>query len=230
MTNGHFVPRFGDFHYHLGVQLAQNERASLCDLFDKVGPDAPTLCEGWTTHDLAAHLWVRETDPIGAPGIVAKPFAGLTERRMAEVRQRWSYPELVERIRSGPSRFSVFALPGVDEAANAMEYFIHHEDVRRPNGATEPRPLDAQVEDWLWRRVGLLARAWFRRVEVGVVLERSDQPQSAVRASSGPHTVTIVGTPGELALYGHGRRDFADVQLIGTPEGIAALQGGDLSL
>lgn len=212
------------------MHLAQTERAALCDLLEEVGPAAPTLCEGWTTHDLAAHLWVRETDPLGAPGIVAKPLAGLTERRMAEVRQRWSYPELVDRIRSGPSRFSVFAIPGVDEAANAMEYFIHHEDVRRLNGHGEPRSLSTEVEDWLWRRLGLLARAWFRRVDVGVVLERADQPQSAIRAAAGPNTVTIVGTPGELALYAHGRRDAAQVQLIGTPEGIAALQGGDLAL
>ena len=46
------------------VTFAKSERAELCDLFDKVGPQAPTLCEGWDTHDLAAHLWIRETDPV----------------------------------------------------------------------------------------------------------------------------------------------------------------------
>jgi uncharacterized protein (TIGR03083 family) len=40
--------------------LARAERAALCDLFDEVGPDAPTLCAGWTTRDLAAHLVIRE--------------------------------------------------------------------------------------------------------------------------------------------------------------------------
>ena len=32
---------------------AQIERQELCDLFESVGPDHPTLCEGWTAADLA---------------------------------------------------------------------------------------------------------------------------------------------------------------------------------
>ena len=35
--------------------LAQQERLALCDLFVERGADAPTLCEGWNTADLAAH-------------------------------------------------------------------------------------------------------------------------------------------------------------------------------
>ena len=89
------------------MNAAKSERAGLCDLLDEVGPGAPTLCEGWTTHDLAAHLWIRETDPLGAPGIVAKPLAGLTERRMAESKERWPYAELVDRIRKGPAPYNL---------------------------------------------------------------------------------------------------------------------------
>ena len=64
-------------HYYLAlVTFAKSERADLCDLFDQVGPDAPTLCRGWDAHDLAAHLWIRENDPLGASGIVAKPLVG----------------------------------------------------------------------------------------------------------------------------------------------------------
>ena len=43
--------------------LDARERSELCDLFLAVGPEAPTLCDGWTTLDLAAHLVVREHDP-----------------------------------------------------------------------------------------------------------------------------------------------------------------------
>jgi uncharacterized protein (TIGR03085 family) len=50
--------------------LAQLERSRLCDLFLEVGPDQPTLCEGWTTADLAAHLVIRERRPDAAPGIL----------------------------------------------------------------------------------------------------------------------------------------------------------------
>ena len=59
------------------MTFAKSERAELCDLFDRVGPDAPTLCQGWATHDLAAHLWIRETDPVGVSGLVAQAGASV---------------------------------------------------------------------------------------------------------------------------------------------------------
>ncbi len=43
------------------TDFAPIERAALADLMAELGPDAPTLCEGWTTRDLAAHLVVRAT-------------------------------------------------------------------------------------------------------------------------------------------------------------------------
>lgn len=36
-----------------------------CDALLEAGPDGAHPCEGWTTHDLAAHVWVRENDPSG---------------------------------------------------------------------------------------------------------------------------------------------------------------------
>lgn len=218
------------------MTFAKTERAELCDLFDRVGPDAPTLCAGWSTQDLAAHLWIREADPLGAPGIVAKPLAGLTERRMAEAKTRWPYPELVERVRQGPARLSVFAFPGVDEEANTVEYFIHHEDVRRAGSdPAPPRELDPEVEDWMWRRLKLMGRAMFRRSPVGVVLERAQPEEAAgepqtIRAMPGGQTVTIVGRPSELMLYAHGRRDQADVRLIGDDDALAQLAAAELRI
>jgi uncharacterized protein (TIGR03085 family) len=217
------------------VTLAKTERAALCDLLDQVGPDAPTLCEGWRTHDLAAHLWIRETDPIGASGIVAKPLAGLLERRMTDVKQRWDYAELVDRVRRGPARFSVFALPGVDEPANGVEYFVHHEDVRRAGDHPHTsRDLGTETEDFIWRRLKLLARAFFRRASVGVVLERLGTADAyepdTIRAVSGTPIVTIVGQPSELLLLAHGRTGVAEVKLIGEPDAIDLLNSTDLRI
>ncbi|MFX4273116.1 TIGR03085 family metal-binding protein [Propionibacteriaceae bacterium Y1685] len=209
------------------MTLAKSERAQLCELLLEVGPDAPTLCEGWTTHDLAAHLWVRETDPLGAPGIVVPPLAGLTDRRMAEAKSRRSYEELVGRIARGPERFSLFSLPGVDEPANATEYFVHHEDVRRAGDApSPPRTLAAADEEWLWRRLTLLGRAFFRNSGVGVVLERADASDDHVRVAPGSRTVTLVGRPSELLLYAFGRRDQADVRTVGEPDAVDELRSG----
>ncbi len=40
--------------------LDEREREELCDLFLELGPEAATLCEGWTSTDLAAHLVLQE--------------------------------------------------------------------------------------------------------------------------------------------------------------------------
>jgi uncharacterized protein (TIGR03085 family) len=215
------------------VTFAKSERADLCDLFDQVGPDAPTLCRGWDAHDLAVHLWIRENDPLGASGIVAKPLSGLNERRMGEVRQRWEFGELVDRIRRGPARFSVFAIPGVDEGANTTEFFVHHEDVRRAGDHPQTgRDLGPEVEEWMWRRLKLLARAWFRRVQVGLVLERLGSAEAlgepdTIRAVSGASIVTLVGQPSELVLYANGRTAVAEIKLVGEPEAIQVLSTTD---
>ncbi|WP_432557845.1 TIGR03085 family metal-binding protein [Granulicoccus sp. GXG6511] len=218
------------------MKFAKSERAALCDALELAGPEAPTLCGDWTTHDLAAHLWIRETDPLGAPGIVAKPLAGLTERRMSETKARWSFHELVERVRRGPARLSVFAFPGVDEEANTVEFFVHHEDVRRAGDApAAPRELPDEVEDWMWRRMKLMGRALFRRAEVGVVLERersagaAGQPDT-VRVMAGGEIVTIIGQPSELMIYASGRQAHSHVRLVGDEAALARLATTELDM
>lgn len=218
------------------MTFAKSERVELCDLLETVGPQAPTLCGDWDAHDLAAHLWIRETDPVGVTGMLARPLSGLLDRRMTDTKQRWPYPELVDRIRNGPARFSVFAFPGVDEPANTTEFFVHHEDVRRAGEqALAPRLLEADIEDWMWRRLKLLGRAFFRRVPTGVVLERGGSAADAtepdtIRAVSGTPIVTLVGRPSELLLFAHGRGRVADVDLVGEPDSIALVQEADLSI
>ena len=216
------------------MTFAQSERQELCDLLLAAGPEAATLCEGWDAHDLATHLWIRETDPLGATGMLARPLSGLVDRRMADTRQRWEFSELVTRIRNGPARFSVFAIPGVDEPANTTEFFVHHEDVRRAGEQPQPaRDLDREVEDWMWRRLKLLGRALFRRVPVGVVLERvqSDGVEpgpDTIRAVPGADIVTLVGRPSELLLFANGRTAAAEVAVVGEPATVAALSEADL--
>src|SRR5215472_30435 len=94
--------------------LAQQERATLCDLFVALGSEAPTLCEGWLTADLAAHLVVRERRPDSALGILGGPLSGYSDRVRRGMSTRTPYPLLVETIRSGPPRLSIYGIPGVD--------------------------------------------------------------------------------------------------------------------
>ncbi len=124
------------------AEILRAERAAMCDTFDAVGPDAPTLCEGWTTSDLAAHLIVREHRPDSMPGvIIGGPFAGHTAKLM-DAAKRKGYDSMIATLRTGlPWLYRV----GPGAFANVMENWIHHEDIRRANGL-EPRPPDAEVD------------------------------------------------------------------------------------
>src|ERR1700745_3407120 len=143
--------------YHRGMSFARDERIALCDLLDETGPGAPTLCEGWTTLDLAAHLVLREHRPDAGAGLLGGPPAGYTARVQSKMSGRVPYPRLVQIIRDGPPPFSLFALPGVDERANLAEYFVHHEDVRRAAPGWEPSELPPGRTEPLWQGLWLAA-------------------------------------------------------------------------
>jgi len=102
------------------TRFARSERQSLCDTFERVGPDAPTLCSPWLTRDLAAHLVVRERRPDVAAGIVLPALAS----RLEQVQKgyvAWDWPRLVNEVRSGPPVWSPASLAMVDEAMNTAE-------------------------------------------------------------------------------------------------------------
>jgi uncharacterized protein (TIGR03085 family) len=211
------------------VSYARGERTALCALLDETGPGAPTLCEGWRTVDLAAHLVMRERRPDAAAGLMGGPLAGHTRRVTQMLSSRTPFPHLVELIRSGPPVLSVFRLPGIDERLNLVEFFVHHEDVRR--GAADgwqPRDLPGGLSDALWQRL-LASKVLFRRSPVGVELVREDLPdgrgQRQVRMTARARTpvVTVTGRPAELTLWALGRTGAAQVRLDGNTDAVRQL-------
>lgn len=120
------------------------ERRELCDLFDRIGPFAPTLLDGWIAHDLAAHLVLREHDPLAGPCLVLPgPFQRFGQRRQAKLARSKDFDRLVARLRSGPP-FGFFRLSWVRSFPTLNEFFVHHEDLRRPNsGAVRIQPGNA---------------------------------------------------------------------------------------
>lgn len=195
------------------MSLASRERAALCDLFDQVGPDAPTLCEGWDTRDLAAHLHLRETSPL-AVGILLSPLAGAMERRQREMASGdWS--RLVGRVRT-PPRWSPSSIPAVDARVNAAEYFVHHEDVRRAQPGWQPRELGVGDEKALWSILRSMGKQLYRSSPVPLVLRRPDGAELVMKA--GHPAVVISGPVSELVMHAYGRTDHAHVAIDGPDD------------
>jgi uncharacterized protein (TIGR03085 family) len=204
--------------------IAHEERLALCDLFLEVGPDAPTLCEGWSSGDLAAHLLIRERRPDTMPGVVLRPFAAYTNRVLKATRVATSWGDLVARLRSGP--------PGplrlIDEPVNTVEYFVHHEDVRRVASGWEPRKLDGEEEAALWKRLRLMGRVLARRVPVGMAVDAPGFGQATLRR--GQPLVVVRGEPSEMILLAFGRGRHARVDYDGDEISIERLRHASFGL
>jgi uncharacterized protein (TIGR03085 family) len=203
------------------LSLAQQERTTLCDLFVERGPDAPTLCEGWSTLDLAAHLVVRERRPDSGPGIVWPRMAGYTDKVRREVRDRTSWDELIETVRRGPP----LLLRAFDGPMNTIEYFIHVEDVRRAEDGWEPRSISPELADALWARVGPGGMA--KRVPATIVITSPGRPDK--ERGTGPR-LTLSGDPGELTMFGAGRQRATRVEISGDQSLAAQLRAASLGI
>ncbi len=203
---------------------SREERLALAALLDETGPDAPTLCAGWHTRDLAAHLVLRERRPDAAAGVLGGPLAGHTARTQQRLGERLTFAQLVQAFRDGPPRLSPFALPGLDERANTVEFFVHHEDVRRAAPGWEPRDIPSGLSDALWGRMKG-ARLFLRKAPVGVELARDagGEPYRVTLKNATP-AVTVIGTPAELTMWAMGRASAANVRFDGAEEAVAKLK------
>ncbi|GIJ21439.1 TIGR03085 family metal-binding protein [Micromonospora lutea] len=206
-------------------RYARSEREALTALMAALGPDAPTLNEGWTTRDLAAHLVVRERRPDAAPGIFLPPLSGYAERVRRQVAAR-DWTELLDQV-GRPPLWSPVSNPLTDELANTLEFFIHHEDVRRAQADWQPRDLPAGLEQALWRRVSALGRLALRRFPARLLVQAPGHGEVATGRGDAP--LRLVGTPGELALFLSGRQRAARVQLDGAPELTDRLHAANLA-
>ena len=212
----------------MAESLAQRERAELSQLLAQLGPDAPTICTGWRTRDLASHLWLRESKPLAAAGMFVPFLAG--ERRKAEAEAAaFAWPELIAKVADGPPKLSPFGLPQVDALANSNEFFIHHEDVRRGQPDWQPRIMSRQDNDKLWSGVGVMGLLGARKAPVGVTLRRSDTDAEKTLLKKSEQVI-VVGEPGELLMFVTGRGEHAKVEFIGSESAVAALKGAKFSL
>ena len=202
------------------MSFSSAERAKMVALFHKLGPDAPTLCEGWTTRDLAVHLWVRENRPDAAAGIFVNALSGRLEKESRKVAER-DFDELVDDWGRGPASYNPVRF--VDAQQNFVEHFVHHEDIRRANGMG-PRDFSAHIKQQMHSYLKLLAKVALRKSERPVILQPDGLPRIVAAdthgvADKGDAVVRVSGEVGELILWSFGR-DAAEVKIEGEAEAI----------
>ncbi len=199
--------------------FVRDERQAIVETMQRTGSEAPTLCEGWTVRDLAAHLVLRERRMDAAAGILVPPLAGYTARVQRGIARR-GFGELLDCILQGPPWYS--PMHYLDEKANLVEYFVHHEDVRRAQPQWEPRELPEQVQRALWRAAGMLGRRGYAKAPASVTLATPDGATARVVTGRGPE-VTVRGLPGELVLHAFGR-DAVRLEFDGPAEAVEAVR------
>lgn len=208
------------------MSFAQKERERLAALLLKVGPDAPTLNEGWTTHDLAVHLLIREAKPAAAPGIFIDALSSVTDKETERQKAR-SYNEVVREWAAGPPLW----VKPFDSAMNTSEHFIHHEDVRRGGGEVKPREFSQAVNQELFALAKRFGKLTLRNVPVPVILTPPTFPPATVGdkagvAERGDKVLRVSGEPGELLLWASGRK-AVEVELTGA---VDAFEGYEVKL
>lgn len=221
---------------------ATEERRRFAEALADVGPDADTLCEGWTARDLAAHVILRERRPDAAIGVVTPFLTNYAEKVQGNI-AAGEWDEIVETIRSGAPVWSPTRLGAVDRFMNTTEFFVHLEDVRRAQPDWEPRDLDDDLEDDLEGALGRMSKMFLRKAPAGVVLEvlddddvdengdpEVDETIVAKKADEGGPSVTVRGQVGELVMWVFGRQDHARVELDGPEDVVAELQAASFGI
>jgi uncharacterized protein (TIGR03085 family) len=208
------------------TDYARAERRQLADLLQEAGPDQPTVNAGWTTRDLAAHLAVRDRRPDAMIGVLIPPLAGHGEHvRLAKAAQ--PYSEIIQEVRT-PPWWSPVSNPLVHALSNTVEFFIHHEDVRRATPGFTRRELPPGEQKALWNATRLTARLALRKA--GIPVEVVAPGFGTLRVGDGEPRVTVTGEPGELALFVSGRQRVAQVEVTGDPAAAAELTTAEIGM
>jgi uncharacterized protein (TIGR03083 family) len=125
------------------------ERSALIDDLSQLTADqwlAPSLCEGWSVHDVLAHL-VNDAMTTKAGFVLALLGAGFNFDRLNQrglERERRSTPhETLAAFRNVSTRTTSAPAP---LASRLVEIIVHGEDIRRPLGIRHHYPVDAVIE------------------------------------------------------------------------------------
>jgi uncharacterized protein (TIGR03083 family) len=128
--------------------LVHTERAALIEDLERLDDrswDVPSLCAGWSVHDVVAHLVdTARTSRIGFVVAMARArFDFDRQNARGMERERRATPrETLEQLRAVAPRTSA---PPAPLDTRLVEEVVHGEDVRRPLGLARAYPVEPVV-------------------------------------------------------------------------------------
>lgn len=139
--------------------IIDQQRSALADLLETLAPDewsTPSLCEGWTVRDVAAHLSLAATTStlealgglVRARGNVDRMIRDVTRARAGTRSTR----QIVADLRGivGSRRLA----PGTFWRDPLLDILVHGQDIARPLNLNVNPPVEAAhvAAEWAWRR------------------------------------------------------------------------------
>ena len=199
--------------------LIAAERRRLADALDSLPReawDAPSLCDGWTVHMVAAHLnapWEASIPSVLVEVVKARSLAGGFDRLAHKIADNLPPAACVASLRDHAD--SRFTPPGFGPEAPLTDVIVHGADMLASSGGSvdvDPVALVTSLE-FLSRgkSKGFVSRG---RID-GLVFEASD-----LDFRGGPGTLVVRGPALALCAAMCGRRSFVS-QLSG--EGLETL-------
>ncbi|WP_394254426.1 maleylpyruvate isomerase family mycothiol-dependent enzyme [Pseudoclavibacter helvolus] len=180
-------------------------RALVADLehLDDADWATPSLCTGWTVHDVLAHL-VNDASTtrfrfVARLAAARFDFDALNQRGVEEER-RARPSDTLARFREVTGRTTSAPTPA---AQRYVEAIVHGEDIRRPLGIAHTYPVGAVLEAIAYQRKTPVAMGGGRELAAGHRLVATDaRPEQSLSLGQGP---AVRGTAIDLLLWLSGR-------------------------
>lgn len=188
-------------------ELVGAERLALIDDLAKLSDeqwDVPSLCPGWSIHDVAAHLVdCAKVTKVGIVLAMARARFDFDRQNQQGVdRERGSSPALtLDRLRAVAGRRTG---PPAPLDSRLVEEVVHGEDIRRPLGLTRRYPIEA-VERALRYQAKTSASVGGSRQRIAGLTVRAND--SGIVIGDGPE---VSGTTVALLLAISGRADAVE--------------------
>lgn len=161
-------------------QLVHAERRALVEDLAQITDEqwaSPSLCGGWTVHDVAAHLVDNaRTTRLGIIAAMVRARFDFDRQNDAGVaREQGATPaETLDRLRAVAGRRTT---PPAPLDSRLVEEVVHGEDVRRPLGLRRDYPVESvggpwptssgRPSGWVAGSSGSVGSAWWRPMPTG---------------------------------------------------------------